>query len=346
MLDNKLVIGVLGVGGIGIAHLKAAAECENVAGVIACDVDSELLAKREKEVKCLATYTDWKEVIARDDVDAVIVATPDQIHREMVVAALEAGKHILCEKPFALHTEDCRAMIDCAKKTGKKLMIGQVCRLTPSFVLAKQIVDAGEIGELYFVESEYAHDYSEMPFHWRNDPVDKRHPVAGGGCHAVDLLRWIAGNPTEAYGYTNKKVLTTWPCDDSAIAVLKFPNNVMGKVYVSTGCKRSYTMRTCLYGTKGTIIVDNTSTHMSLYKQEFEGKSKMWGVPMKEIEIKIPVTVNNHNIRAEVFDFCDIVINDKEVVIKGEEGASTVAVCEAIIKSAETGKPEQIEYNF
>lgn len=346
MQNGKLIIGVIGVGGIGIAHLKAAAECSDVFGVIACDTDEKLLKQREEEVKCLATYLDWKEVIARDDVDAVIIATPDQIHREMVVASLKAGKHVLCEKPFALHTEDCRAMIECGRSTGKKLMIGQVCRLTPSFVLAKQMVDNGEIGELYFVESEYAHDYSEMPFHWRNDPVDTRHPVSGGGCHAVDLLRWIAGNPEEAYGYTNKKVLVDWPCDDSAIAVLKFPNNVMGKVYVSTGCKRTYTMRTCLYGTKGTIIVDNTSPHMSLYKEVFEGKEKFYGVHMKEIEMKIPVTVNNHNIRAEVFDFCDIVKNDKEVVIKGEEGASTIAVCEAIIKSAETGVPQKIEYNF
>ena len=346
MLNGKLVIGVIGVGGIGVSHIKAAAECPNVAGVIACDTDDAVLEKNTADIKCILKTKDWKEVIAREDVDAVIIATPDQIHREMVVASLEAGKHVLCEKPFALHTDDCRAMIDCGKKMGKKIMIGQVCRLTPAFVLAKHIVDSGDIGELFFVESEYAHDYSTMPFHWRNDPVDKRHPVSGGGCHAVDLLRWIAGNPTEAYGYTNKKVLVDWPCDDSAIAVLKFPNNVMGKVFVSTGCKRNYTMRTCIYGTKGTIICDNTSNTLSVFFENFEGKGTLYGSSMKNIEMKIPVTINNHNIRTEVFEFCDIVLNDKEVTIKGEEGASTIAVCEAIIKSAETGVPEKIEYNF
>ncbi|MBQ9975272.1 MAG: hypothetical protein IJP16_02100 [Clostridia bacterium] len=128
--------------------------------------------------------------------------------------------------------------------------------------------------------------------------------------------------------------------------MLKFPNNVMGKVFVSTGCKRNYTMRTCIYGTKGTIICDNTSNTLSVFFENFEGKGTLYGSSMKNIEMKIPVTINNHNIRTEVFEFCDIVINDKEVTIKGEEGASTIAVCEAIIKSAETGTPEKIEYNF
>ena len=157
----------------------------------------------------------------RDDVDAVVVATPDQLHREMTMAALGAGKHVLCEKPMALTLEDCQAMIDASRNTDRKLMIGQICRFTPGFMRAKQLIDNGEIGELFFVESEYAHDYSKIPgtfSNWRLDPL--RHGFLGGGCHAVDLVRWIAGNPYEVAAFANKKMLTDWPTDDCTIAIM------------------------------------------------------------------------------------------------------------------------------
>lgn len=184
-----------------------------------------------------------------------------------------------------------------------------------------------------------------MPLHWRNDKKNPRHPVTGGGCHAIDLLRWIAGNPTEVYSYSNKKTLDdTWPCDDTAVAVLKFPNDVMGKVFISTGCKRDYTMRTVLYGTKGTIITDNTSPSLSLYMDKFEEKEKFLGIRMADIALKIPIEINNHNISAEVNDFVDVLTGKKPLDIPGTEGAATVAVCEAIISSAASGKAEIVQY--
>ena len=124
-----------------------------------------------------------------------------------------------------------------------------------------RLIDAGRIGELFFVESEYAHDYSTAARGWNDWRVDSnrpREPYLGGGCHAVDLLRWIAGNPSEIMAYSNHKCLTDWPVDDCTISMMKFPNNVIGKVFVSIGCKRDYTMRSVFYGTRGTIIADNT----------------------------------------------------------------------------------------
>ena len=124
-------------------------------------------------------------------IDAVIIASPDQNHRQMILDSLNAGKHILCEKPLALTREDCGAIVEAVKKSDKKFMVGQICRYTPGFKQAKEIIESGAIGELTFVESEYAHDYSHIyaAGSWRSDPV--RNGVVGGGCHAVDLLRWI-----------------------------------------------------------------------------------------------------------------------------------------------------------
>ena len=342
---KNIKFAVVGINGIGKFHIDGIIKNKNASLVALCDNDNKVLSEVSDMYGVENRFADYHDLLDKELIDAVCIATPDSLHRDMVIDFLKAGIHVLCEKPLALNIDDCKAMIAAQKESSAQLMVGQVCRKTPGFIKAKEIVDAGLIGDLFFVESEYAHDYSHMPLHWRNDKENPRHPVTGGGCHAVDLLRWIAGNPLEAYGYTNKKVLNdTWPCDDSAIAVLKFPNDVMGKVFVSTGCKRDYTMRTVLYGTKGTIITDNTSPSLSLYMEEFDGKNEFLGTRMADIALKIPISINNHNVSAEIDDFVDFLVNDKTVDIPGEEGAATVAVCEAIIKSAESGKEEIIEY--
>lgn len=342
---SKLRFAVIGVSIHGRRHVEGVIANKNSELVALCDTDKKVLDEVCEIYGVENGYLDYNELVDKNKIDAVCIVTPDQVHREMVVKFLEEGIHVLCEKPLALNSEDCQAMLDAERKSDAKLMVGQVCRKTPGFIKAKEIVDEGLIGELLFVESEYAHDYSHMPLHWRNDKEKPRHPVVGGGCHAVDLLRWIAGDPVEAFAYSNKKVLNDdWPCDDTSIAVLKFENDLMGKVYVSTGCKREYTMRTVLYGTKGTIITDNTSPALTLYLEEFEGKSKFLGSSMQDIGMKIPVTVNNHNVGAEIDDFIGLLSGNEELNISGSEGAATVAVCEAIINSAATGQPQKIKY--
>ena len=217
-------------------------------------------------------YLDFYEMIKDGGFDCVILGTPDQVHMDHSVAALEAGYHVICEKPLALTMEECEKIVEATRKSDRKFMTGQVCRKAPAFIKAKQLVEEGKIGELTFIESEYAHDYSYMnEAHWRLDPVRLRHGVIGGGCHCIDLLRWIAGDPTEVYAHANHKCLTEWPVNDSTIAIYKFPSNVMGKVFASIGCRRNYTMRSVFYGTKGTIIVNNTDPYLELFLEKIDG---------------------------------------------------------------------------
>ena len=187
---------------------------------------------------------------------------------------------------------------------------------------------------LYFVESEYAHNYGEHARgydDWRVCP--EREGFIGGGCHAVDLLRWIAGDPTEVYAHANHKCLTDWPVNDCTIAIYKFPDNVMGKVFVSIGCRRDYTMRSVFYGTKGTIICDNTSPTITLYEGEDYATPKT-----------IPVEINNHNVTAEIDAFITSLIDGKDILVGSVEGANTVTVCCATVESAKIGKPVDIVY--
>ncbi len=340
----KINVAVIGVGSFGAKHAATLHANDRVNLVAVCDADAEAAKKCGEDCK-VPYFTDYNEVLKNSEIEAVCVVTPDFLHRDIVVAALEAGKHVLCEKPLALNLEDCKVMIAAAKKTDKVFMVGQICRYTPSFKAVKEIIDRGEIGELFFIESEYAHDYSHMPKDsWRLHP--DRHGLIGGGCHAVDLIRWLAGDPEEVFGYGNQKVLTDWPTNDCTVGIMKFKDGVVGKVFCSTGCKRGYTMRTVIYGTKGTIIVDNTSPFYTVYKAGEGEDEMMYGLHRYGIGIQVPVVVNNHNIAHEHNDFLDCIESGGQSKINGIEGASTVSVCTAIVKACETGMPQKVDYNF
>ena len=335
-MEKKVKFALVGMGALAFRHLDGVNKNSDIAEYVSiCDVDEAALKRRGDEfgVPEDKRYTDYDKMLADGGFDAVIIITPDQIHREQAVKALKAGYHVLCEKPLAQSMEDCQAMVDAADASGKLFMTGQVCRKAPGFVKAKELVDAGEIGELFYVESEYAHDYQFIKgAEWRRDPVNLRYSVIGGGCHAIDLLRWIAGNPERVMALANRKVLTDWPVDDCTIAIMQFPNNVVGKIFCGIGVKRDYTMRTCLYGTKGTIICDNRSDYLTLYRHAVDGNGKHL-YPAE----KVPVAVKDHNVSAEIRELALAIINNTPVACTVREGSNTVAVGLAAVESAAKG---------
>ena len=196
---NQLKVSVIGLQ-FGMAHIEGAMGCGAEIAAI-CDNNEEHLrfAGERYGIPEEKRVSDYRKIAEDPRVQAVTVAVPDQQHAELTCALLRAGKHVLCEKPLALTREDARAIIRAADESGRLCMVGQICRFTPAFEKAKEIVASGEIGEVYFAESEYAHDYMYLVDNWRADPL--RHGVIGGGCHAVDLLRWLVGDPTEVFAY-------------------------------------------------------------------------------------------------------------------------------------------------
>jgi len=336
-METKLNVGVIGCG-MGKLHAQGVQMQEGACLYAICDINPETLEKAGNELNVSRRFLDYRDMIADPALDAVIIASPDQQHREMIRDCLAANKHILCEKPLALTREDIDDIVAMVKASDRKFMVGQICRYTPGFAKAKELIDAGAIGELTFVESEYAHDYTHIVGRsggtWRSDPV--RNGVVGGGCHAVDLLRWIAGDPEEVMAYsTHKTFADLVPYDDTHVAVLKFPDGVIGKVFVSISCRRNYTMRTVLYGTHGTIIVDNKTPEMTLFHLDEEGKT---------VTETIPLNLADHNAAGEFREFYDIIVNDKPVKTTVQEGANTIAACLAIVESASTGKLVQPRY--
>ena len=339
MKKKILNVGVISCSDMAQSHMLAVKNHEQACLAAVCDVDEEKLREAGDKMGVEARYTDYRELLRHPGLDAVIIVTPDQLHREMVEESLNAGLHVLCEKPLALLREDLNAIVAASRASDKKLMVGQICRFTPGFAKAKELIDAGELGDIYYVESEYAHDYQDILSEngWRSDP--NRNGVVGGGCHAVDLLRWVAGDPIEVTAYANHKMLPIVPYDDCTIAILRFENDVIGKVFVSTGCKRAYTMRSSFYGTKGTVVCDNTSPSITFYKSQEEN-------PAELEEREIEVDIANHNTFGEFRAFADAILNDKPVPTDALQGAKTIAACMAIVDSANERRAIAPDYNF
>ena len=340
MSEKKLNIALIGAGKISNYHLKGLSANEDCHLYAICDnaPDGRAEAQKEKYGADKAVL-DYKELLGDPNVDAAIVITPDNCHMEQACAFLRDGKPVLLEKPMALTAEECEEMLRVQKETGVMLMVGQVARYNPSFIKMKEMIDAGEIGELTFVESEYAHDYSIHRGYndWRISP--EREGVIGGGCHAIDLLRWLAGNPKDVRAYSNHKYLTTWPVNDTTIAIYNFPNNVIGKVFCSIGVKRAYTMRTCIYGTRGTLIYESGRNYLELFQCDKDDIHKGFTVPKR-----IPVEIKGHNMQDEIKDFVGALKAGKPAPISPLEGASTVAVARATVTAAATGKAVKIKY--
>ncbi len=326
---EKLGIGVIGLR-MGRDHLKGYQSNPHTKIIAVCEIDEKLLRKIAEEYGAKIAVTNYRKLLECKEIDIISVATPDYLHCEQTISVMEAGKDVLCEKPMAPTLQDCVKMIKAVEKTKRRFMIGQVCRFAPGFVKTKELIDRGEIGELFLVESEYAHNYSKVGGvgNWRKDPVNLREPFLGGGCHSVDLLRWIAGDVEETFAYSNHRCLLDWPVDDATFALFKFKNGVIGKVMCSIGCLRPYTMRSVFYGTKGTIISDNTSPTISISRgKEFTS---------------IPVDVASHNVGAEINELVNCILEDKPVITDVREGARTVATCLTAIESAKTGRPIKV----
>ena len=205
----------------------------------------------------------------------------------------------------------------------------------------KKLIDDGRIGDIVAIEGSYAHDYTEAEGWetWRKNDKVGRYGFLGGGCHALDLLRYLAGDPQEVMCYMNHKFLPDWSKPDTGVAVAKFPNDVIGRIFVSIGIKAPYTMATTVYGTKGTLRYRDESC-VEICE---EAVTKITG---KLEYCKIAATGAGHHIKSELAAFIDHLENGTYFPSDIYQGTATVAFAEAAIKSALSGKVEKVVYDF
>jgi predicted dehydrogenase len=192
-----LRVGLVGVGGIGRSqHLPGWAKVPFAEVLGLADVSDEALARAAPAAPNAHTYRDWRELVARDDLDVIDICTPNRTHAAIALAALESGKHVLCEKPLATTAAEVRAMRDAAQRAGRLLMAAQHFRFDPPARQLKALIDDGLLGDIYYTRAQWLRRRLLPP---RTTFIERRlsggGPVFDIGVHVLDLAYWFLGAP-------------------------------------------------------------------------------------------------------------------------------------------------------
>ncbi len=314
------------------SRANSVAECPNTELVAVCDINTDL-ADDIGGAYGVPAYADFEALLEQDDVEMVFIATPDAAHAPQTIAALEAGVHVLCEKPMAISIDEVRAMLAAQERSGCKLGINQVLRTNPRFVEAKRMAASGYLGEIFYCEGDYIHNISRLILTgWRGDREQGHTPFVGGGCHMIDLLRWCVGEVEEIFAYGSKKCLTDeqYPFPDCSVSVLKFESGACGKFGVSYACRRPSFRNFQLYGTKATYLAGRDADRVRVNDRRSD-------------LITVDIPVQGHPYGPVIRDFAQAIIDDTEPPISGRDVANTIAVALAGDESLATGQPVRPE---
>jgi len=262
MEEKKVIrVGLIGTGWIGQHHglnVLANEHAELVA--VANPTTEKARIFLEKAGSNAEVYTDYEDLLRRDDIDAVVIASPNRPHAEQAIASAQAGKHIFLEKPMAIDLGDCRKIVEAVQKAGIVCDMGYHRRLGPLVKYARDLLADGKMGDLVFVESDYFH---HIPPDWdiwksacRKDGSGS--PIHGGSGHNIDLLRYFCGEVAEVTCNRDIKMPRKNQIDTEDIAIinLRFENGALGRIGLFIGPIRSFQFTLRLFGTRGTVDND------------------------------------------------------------------------------------------
>ncbi|WP_409253204.1 Gfo/Idh/MocA family protein [Bacillus sp. SCS-153A] len=334
---NKIKIGVVGCGSIAQhRHLPEYETNQHVEIVAVCDIVEDRVKKVAEKYEARA-YTEYEELIADGEVEAISVCTPNYLHAPISVAALTAGKHVLCEKPMATSSEEAQEMIQAAEESGKKLMIAHNQRFVPSHQKARKLIESGEIGKIYSFRSAFGHGGPEG---WSADGADswffkKEEAFIGAmgdlGVHKTDLLRYILGEEfAEVGSFIETSSKENADVDDTAVCVLKTESGIIGTLAASWSYVSKEDNSTIIYGEKAILRLEDDPVH-SLVVQYANGevvKYELGGIQTNEDGGQ----KNSHVIE----QFVDSIVHDTETPVTGDEGMKSLQVVLAALESNET----------
>ncbi|NYE03495.1 putative dehydrogenase [Bacillus niacini] len=192
---KKLKIGVIGAGSLSEAHFEAYKNNPNVELMAVCDLVEERAAKKAEKYKIANVYTDYSEMVKNPELDAISVVTWNNTHKEISIAALDAGKHVLCEKPLCINYEEALEIKAATERTDKHFMIGYVRRHASSIAILKEFIDKGTLGEIYYAKASNLRRLGN-PGGWFSDKSRSGGgPLIDIGVHVLDLLWYLMGRP-------------------------------------------------------------------------------------------------------------------------------------------------------
>jgi predicted dehydrogenase len=271
----------------------------------------------------LALTTDYAQVLADPNIDAVVLCTPHSQHAKEVIAAAKAGKHVFCEKPFTLTRADAEAAVAACKAAGVTLMIGFNRRYAPAFLDMKRRIGAGEIGMVRHVEGQFSGppSYQIEPGNWRSNQIESPGgSMTARGVHVVDSMVSIAGLVDIVFAFSGRLQLAI-DVDDTTSCLLRFARGVTG--YLGTLHATSAFYRIHVFGSKGALEMRGET---ELLASDLAGKVERFTYDVADKE------------RAMLEAFADAVAGGVKFVITPEEIINNVAVMEAVAASARSGK--------
>ena len=355
---EKLRIGIVGCGGIANGkHLPALKnESDRVKMVAFCDLIPERAEQAAKEYGTpdAKTCTDYHELIADKSIDVVHVCTPNRSHCEISVAALEAGKHVMCEKPMAKTAADARKMLEAAKKSGKKLTIGYQSRFTKEAQVIKKAVDRGDLGEIYFAKAHAVRRRAVPTWGvFLNEYEQGGGPLIDIGTHALDLTLWMMNNykPQSVLGQTFKKlgdqtetgnIWGDWDpkeftVEDSAFGLIRMENGATIFLESSWALNTLDTGEaiTTLCGTKaGADMRDGVRFNMVDLGCQTVKKPDLSAGGVAFFEGSAGMTP----AQMEAHYWINAILNDTDPMVLPEQALTVTEILEAIYTSAKTGK--------
>jgi len=350
-----LKVGIIGTGNIAQWHISSYKAVEGVDVTACCDLSMERASAFAEKNGISEVYASYEEMLEKADIDAVSVTTWNNAHMPATVAALNAGKHVLVEKPMAMNAEEGRVMKEAAEKNGKLLMVGFVRRFDVKTELAKEYIDRGELGEIYYAKTKCVRRCGN-PLGWFADKsLSGGGPLIDLGVHMIDMARYLMGKPkaVSVYGVTANKIGPmedirhhlrylahsggTGKCDveDFATAIVRFENGAALHVEVSFSGHISKTELTLeLLGDKGGLMVEPELSYYTTKNNILVDETPQFTVSTDTF---------NSNFGIEIAHFVDCIKNGTPCRNTPDDGIALMEILDAIYKSAETGKEVLIE---
>ncbi len=328
MRNGKLRVGLIGCGVMGRSLATHLVTIEQAKLVGVCDAVEEVAKALGDELGVLAT-TQMEGLLARDDLDAVLIATPGFTHADLTVAAAQARKHVFCEKPMALTLEDCDRMIAACRKNGVNLMVGQVCRYHPIHAKVKELIASGELGGLLCItvhrlSGGYGDRWAKG---WRRSKALSGGMLMEVNTHELDFLRFVGGEvaAVSAVGYNYLHPDCDFP--DCVLVTLQFRSGAVGLLHASqvslavgyggrADCQKGSLLFPSFWGKDAALVVRTA-----------DGERV---IPAKELQGENPV-------RRELSEFVESIIERRPPAITGEDGRAAVELTLAAYRSMETG---------
>jgi len=340
-LDNdRIGVCVIGAGRAGMIHARNFARGVQGARLVAiADSHAPSLLEARRQLEVQTGYQRYQDALADSRVGAVVIVTPTSLHREIVVAAARAGKHVLCEKPMAMDVAECDEMIDACRAAGVTLQIGFMRRYDESFCAARERVACGEIGDVVLVKS-LTHGPS-VPQEWMYDIRKSNGPLAEVNSHDIDSARWFTGSEiTEVYAiggnFRCPQAREKYPdFYDNVSMVCRFEDGKQGFIDGAVSVGYGYDSRMEIMGTSGVMFVGRREQDFVVACSTSAGIVQPF--------VKSWRTLFLHAYEAEDRDFVSCIREQRPARVGGRDGRMAVAVVNAGNRSILQRSPVRVD---